>query len=215
MDVMQTSAFLFYFNSTSLPQNYENILKDMQLSNSHGIINPLAQRTLEYPENYPRFMFAKVTPYCLNNGVGRYLIVLAVSIVLYLILKTIDRFVQITLVEVFIEKIEFSLFLRFFKIFMLENTMNVLLNLVFNSTDDNWKGTNTIVSMALIVLMGIFQIGQNLVIYFKEYFGNDRETQTLFGSLTDGMDTSNRKYRILITNQELIIKVFMNYGILY
>ena len=92
-------------------------------------------------------MYARITPYCLNNGIGRFILVFGAAVLLYAVAKILYELFVFSLVELFIDKIQFSLFFKLYEIFLFDMIVSVLFNLQNNSTANNWQGTNTVVAI--------------------------------------------------------------------
>jgi hypothetical protein len=77
--------------------------------------------------------------------------------------------------EVFLDKLEFSYFFKFYEVFLLELLISCLHNVRFNSMASNWNGTNTVVALILVLVIFLVQATQFLVAFFRDRFGTPGE----------------------------------------
>ena len=151
--MLQVICALYYVNLRSYPLNSEMLLIDLRYSNLYILPNFLQQHTDEFLLSSRRFAMAGLTYEVLNNTGGLFLQYLALSLIIYAFVKIIyNRFV-LNVFEVFLDKLEFSYFFKFYEVFLLELLISCLNNVKNNSMSSNWSGTNTVVSLILALVI--------------------------------------------------------------
>lgn len=83
------------------------------------------------------------------------MISLAISFAGYIVIKIIYNKTILFVFEVFLDKLEFSYFFKLYEVFLLELLISSFHNLHYNSMATNWDGTNTVISLILLLLIGL------------------------------------------------------------
>lgn len=156
IEMMQVFAALYYINLRSYPLNDNMILENLRLSNMFILPNPIESQTDEYLDSLRRFSYAGLTHQVINNIGGRFLLSFAISIGAYFSIKLFYYKYIVFVFEVFLDKLEFSYFIKFYEVFLLELMIGCFHNVKFNSMATNWDGTNTVISLVLLLFVILF-----------------------------------------------------------
>ena len=199
VEVMQVVAVLFFINIRSYALNNDMMFNYMLYSNLYLLPNPLQQQTQDYRLSLRRFKYAGLTYYTLNNSGGRFLFYGGISVLIYLSVKAVYNKYIVKILEIFIDKLEFSYLFKFYEIFLLDLLINSFHNIKYSSMDSNWEGTNTVVAFITLILIAIMEVIKLLVLLFKERFGTPEEVDVMFATLYDGYNEDAKWRRIIIS----------------
>lgn len=78
---------------------------------------------------------------------------LAISVGAYFLIKLIYLRYVLFVFEVFLDKLEFSYFFKFYELFLMDLLICCFLNIQYNSMSSDWDGTNTVISLIIMLLI--------------------------------------------------------------